>query len=451
MVCTFATTIELVCCYFITQLSITAKSQKLTMNKSSTTQILRVGALILTLFLLVMGYLTLVAKQSTPVVAMVTETPTATLAPTDTATAPPPSPTKTRTPTRPASPTSTPTATETPAPTNTPSPTKNAPVATDTPSAENVDETPTPTETPAGPPTETPTPTLTPTPVPRTVRADDAPDFTLARPHLWFTRPFTDEFTTWGSWYYPYGTNNNGQYLWHRGSDIQNPELTPIVAVGDGTVVFADEDLNRMIGPSTNFYGQAIIIQHSQSITFSVTPDETLPVFTLYGHIEKILVSESDKVQSGQPIALVGQRGVALGPHLHLEVRLGEKSYLDTQNADLWMRPDPGYGIIAGRVVDANGFYVPQQLMTLYRAETPGKFWRQTWTYPDHRYTPDPDLGETFTFADVWAGDYIVKTSFDGKNYSIPVTVQDGGISFVSINGDEIVPPIETPPPTPSP
>jgi len=128
---------------------------------------------------------------------------------------------------------------------------------------------------------------------------------------------------------------------------------------------------------------------------------------------------------------------------------LGENSYLDTQNPDLWVHPDPGYGIIAGRVVDANGFYVPQQLITLHRAETPSKFWRQTRTYPDHRYTPDPDLGETFTFPDVWAGDYIVKTSFDGKNYSIPVTVRNGEISFVLIDGGNPPPPIETPTPVP--
>ena len=425
------------------------------MTKSSTTQILRVGALILTLFLLVMGYLTLVAKEAPPVAALATETPTETPAPTDTATSLPPSPTATRTPTVSPSPSSTATLTETPVPTDTPSPTESAPIATDTPSAENVDgtptltETPLPTDTPSGPPTETPTPTFTPTPVPRTVLADDVPDFTLARPHLWFTRPFTDEFATWGSWYYPYGTNNNGQYLWHRGSDIQNPELTPIVAVGDGTVVFADNDLTRMIGETTNFYGQAVMIQHSRGITFT-TIDGSQPVYTLYGHIEKILVNEGDSVQTGQPIALVGQRGVALGPHLHLEVRLSGDSYLDTQNPDLWVRPDPGYGIIAGRVVDVNGFYVPQQLMTLYRAEAPSKFWRQTWTYPDHRYTPDPDLGETFTFPDVRAGNYIVKTSFDGKNYNIPVTVKNGEISFVSINGNETVPPIATPPAPPT-
>ena len=409
-----------------------------------TSQILKFLAIILTLLFLVMGFITLNQKRE-PAVAQATVTPTATAtatetpAPTATATAThTPTATATASPTRTASPTATDTATA--APTDTPA-AAPTPISTATPAPETPDGTPaitdtpapTNTPTPAGTPTDTPTPTLTPTPVPRTVRAENLPDYTKAIPHLWFTRPFTDEFATWGSWYYPYGTNNNGQYLWHRGIDIQNPEGTPIVAVGDGLVVFAERDDTRAVGPNTDFYGQAVVIQHSRGITTTAEPDKTLPVFTLYGHVSKVLVKAGDTVSAGQPIALVGQEGIALGPHLHLEVRLGENSYLATQNPDLWVRPDPGYGIIAGRVIDADGFYVPQQLMVLSRAATPDKFWRQTWTYPDHRYTPDPGLGETFTFADVKAGEYIVKTSFDGHNFSVPVTVRDGEISFVEI------------------
>ena len=406
-----------------------------------TSQLLKILAIILTLFFLVMGFITL-NRKSVPAVAQATVTPTAaqtataTRTPTGTATRTPTgTATATRTPTATATATRTASPTATAIPTDTPIPVENTPVATETPAPATTAATlaPTDTPTPAGTPTDTPTPTLTPTPVPRTVRAENLPDYTQAVPHLWFTRPFTDEFATWGSWYYPYGTNNNGQYLWHRGIDIQNPEGTPILAVGDGLVVFAERDDTRAVGPNTDFYGQAVVIQHSRGITTTAAPDKTLPVFTLYGHVSKVLVKAGDTVTAGQPIALVGQEGIALGPHLHLEVRLGENSYLATQNPDLWVRPDPGYGIIAGRVIDADGFYVPQQLMVLSRAATPDKFWRQTWTYPDHRYTPDPGLGETFTFADVKAGEYVVKTGFDGHNFSVPVTVRDGEISFVEI------------------
>jgi len=58
-----------------------------------------------------------------------------------------------------------------------------------------------------------PTPTLTP--VPRTVIVPtDIPDYTEAEDHFWFERPFTDEYSTWGSYYYPYGTNALGKSFW---------------------------------------------------------------------------------------------------------------------------------------------------------------------------------------------------------------------------------------------
>ncbi|HEY83982.1 MAG TPA: peptidoglycan DD-metalloendopeptidase family protein [Chloroflexi bacterium] len=444
------------------------------MSQNSTLfQIAKLLALTLTIVFLLSGYMTLMSKRA-EMTDVAPTPPTLTIASTNTAAAATasntPAATSTDAPTAPSSPTVLPTHTNTATPTASPtasathtptiSATEILPTFTALPSATataeltatptltpeitstptltptlEITSTPTltATSTPSGPPTETPTPTLTPTPVPRTLPATDAPDYTQAESHFWFTRPFTDAYYTWGSWYYPYGTNNNGEYLWHRGSDIQNPQNTPIVAVGDGLVVFASDDLTRAIGPELNFYGQAVVIQHDKWAA-SDEPEDALSVFTLYGHVEKVLVQEGESVSAGQPIALVGQRGVALGPHLHLEVRLGENSYLSTQNPNLWVRPDEGYGVIAGRVVDVNNFYVPQQLITLHRADNPNKFWRQTRTYPDHRYTFDPQWGETFTFGDVPVGEYLIKTTFDGKTCSVPVTVTNQSLVFALIN-----------------
>ena len=438
------------------------------MTKNSTIfQIAKLLAVTLSIVFLVSGYMTLVSRRA----EITNVAPTATTASTKAAAATPantntPAATPTDAPTASSSPTAAPTYTNTATPTASPtasatrtptiSATEILPTFTALPSATTtltpsleiaftptltpastleITSTPTltATSTPSGPPTETPTPTVTPTPVPRTVFATDAPDYTQAKSHFWFTRPFTDAYYTWGSWYYPYGTKNNGAYLWHRGSDIQNPQNTPIVAISDGLVVFAAEDTARALGPEPNFYGQAVVIQHGKW-ALSDKPEDALSVFSLYGHVEKVLVQEGESVTAGQPIALVGQRGVAMGPHLHLEVRLGENSYLNTQNPDLWIRPDEGYGVIAGRVVDANNFYVPQQLVTLHRADNPDKFWRQTRTYPDHRYTFDPQWGETFTFGDVPVGEYLVKTTFDGKTHSVPVTVTNQSLVFALIS-----------------
>jgi murein DD-endopeptidase MepM/ murein hydrolase activator NlpD len=366
-------------------------------------------------------------KATATPTATSTSTSTPIFTPTPTATN---TPTPTATPTETSSPTFTP---EPPTPTFTPTPTATPPV-TDTvvpplPAEATLtgilELTGTVDLAPVG--VITPLDTPTPTPLPRTVAVPaDIPNYPEAADHLWFTRPFTEAYPSWGSFNYPYGTNAGGQYFWHFGIDIQSFQGQTIVAVGDGRVVHAGPDTTPQtrLGPWTNFYGQAVVIEHPQRW-------ENKPVYTLYGHVSRTLVSVGQEVKAGQPIARVGGLGVATGPHLHLEVRVGGTTYYDTRNPDLWLRPDPGYGVIAGRVVDYQNFFVPVQLVTLHRVNEPGRFWRQTFTYPDNQVNSDEKYVETFTFADVPAGKYLLKTSFDGYQLTVPVTVEAGATNFV--------------------
>lgn len=378
---------------------------------------------------LVVGLVAIIGQERSVAVSMLgtaTPTPTNTVTPTPTYL---PTPTETATPTPTYSPTPTATSTSSPTPSLTMALAAGTPAPTFTATA-----------TPAGTPTPTFTPTPTPTPVPRTVLASslELPDPTQAEDHFWFTRPFSETYATWGSPYYPFGTNNRGRYLWHHGIDIQNPLGAPILAVGDGTVVRSGPDDEIPFGPSLNFFGQAILIRHNQEWN-------DLPVYTLYGHVSKVLVNEGQPVKRGDIVAQVGQGGVALGPHLHLEVRVGDVNYWDVRNPDLWVKPDPGYGVVAGRVIDAQGYVVPQQPIFLHRVEEPDRFWRETFTYPDNVVKSDISWGETFTFADVPLGGYIVKTYFDGRLYTRPITVTNQATAFVLIEG------VASPPtPTPS-
>lgn len=415
-----------------------------------------VGVILTVLVIVIIG-----VNQTNQANALAAATPTATKTPTKLPTS---TPTATPTSTSTSTPTSTPTVTNTPTPTDTPTATSTS---TDTP------EPPTPTFTPtAAPPvTETATlapqapltvtltvtdtaaltdtglltstsaltPTVVPTPLPRTVAVPaNIPDYRQVSDHLWFSRPFTEAYPNWGSFYYPYGTNAEGQYFWHFGIDIQSQGGQPIVSVGDGVVAHSGPDTTKatQLGPWPDFYGQAVVIEHTQR-------SHDKPVYTLYGHVSKVLVQVGQPVKTGQPIALVGGLGVATGPHLHLEVRLGGTTYNDTRNPDLWVRPDPGYGVIAGRVVDYQNFLVPVQLVTLHRADTPNRFWRETFTYPDHQVNSDGDYFETFTFADVPAGNYLLKTTFDGHQLVIPVTVKSGATSFALMQQTQ---PPQTPP-----
>jgi len=88
----------------------------------------------------------------------------------------------------------------------------------------------------------------------------------------------------------------------HSGIDISAPTGTPIVAVDDGVVAYAGNDVKG--------YGNMIIIDHGNGF------------HTVYAHNSENLVDKDQAIKKGQTIAKVGMTGRASGPHLHFEVRL---------------------------------------------------------------------------------------------------------------------------------
>ncbi len=265
--------------------------------------------------------------------------------------------------------------------------------------------------------TATPPPHIVPVP-------PNAPDPTTVTDHFWFARPFIEPYTAWGSFNYPYGTNAHGEYLWHFGIDILKEPHETIYAVKDGVIAFAGTDDILRLGEWKDFYGQAVVIKHDELWNGQ-------PVYSLYGHVSKTLAEVGQHVKTGDPIAEVGQSGIAMGYHLHFEVRVGGNTYDHTRNPDLWVRSDPGYGVIAGRVVDKQGYFVPIQLVTLHRPSQSPSFWRETYTYPNNIVNYDDQYLENFTFSDVAIGEYQLKTSFGGQELVVPVTVKEYQTSFV--------------------
>jgi len=89
-----------------------------------------------------------------------------------------------------------------------------------------------------------------------------------------------------------------------QGIDIAGKAGAPVKAAADGTVVYSG---NGLIG-----YGELIIVKHS-------------PAFlSAYGHNQKRLVQEGDKVKAGQTIAEMGSSG-ASKDELHFEIRRNGK------------------------------------------------------------------------------------------------------------------------------
>ncbi|GKQ35080.1 peptidoglycan DD-metalloendopeptidase family protein [Streptomyces sp. A012304] len=122
------------------------------------------------------------------------------------------------------------------------------------------------------------------------------------------------------------GTVTQGYHANHDGVDIANSIGTPIYSTGPGTVIAA--------GPADG-YGLWIRIRHD---------DNTV---TEYGHMDTVLVSVNQRVNGGQQIATMGNRGVSTGPHLHFEAHNSTSStrgtdpfaYLRARGVDLPCTP----------------------------------------------------------------------------------------------------------------
>lgn len=294
------------------------------------------------------------------------------------------------------------------------------------------------------PGTATPSPSPTPTAT-IAVLADGAVD--PPPPYFRFRRPFDPPLQVEPSRFYPYGTTGGGAYLLHHGVDIGNPMGTPVLAVGDGTVVYAGTDLDQAWGPMTDFYGNLVVLRHPESIDGD-------PLYSLYGHLSEVKVGPGQAVSAGDVIGLIGMAGIALGPHLHLEFRTRGQDYGATRNPELLFQPLPGHGTVVGRVVDRSDQPVPSADVALYAAgpEGRGRWLVGMTTYPSDHVNSTRAWQENFLFADTPAGRYDVVAKLGRLSASSPITITEGSTVRVTLTLDRGAPVPPTPaPPAPAP
>ena len=250
----------------------------------------------------------------------------------------------------------------------------------------------------------------------------------LPGPRLTLARPFTEAYRQSPEFTYPYGSRGDGRYVLHTGVDIVNPLGTPVRAVADGQVVYASSDALRVFGPRPGFYGNLVITRLDGA-------PEGGPVSVLYAHMDRILVAQGERVSAGDVLGLVGMTGIAIGPHLHLEIRQGDgSSYQATRNPALWLKSLPGRGTLAGRIVDEAGRPVAGERLLVYRAENPAQVWRVVRSYVDSALIHGDDVaGENFALPDVPAGDYRIVAGGNGRTVQFPVRIEPGRLTLVEI------------------
>ncbi len=258
--------------------------------------------------------------------------------------------------------------------------------------------------------------------------------------HYWLIRPLPSGTRNYDLEYYPYGSDvllpQYAPYRIHHGLDFPNPSGTPILAASSGMVVWAGPLLN----PSgVNYYGNTVIVKHDWQW-------QGQDVYTLYAHTLELFVEVGDDVEQGQLLAGVGASGEVSGPHLHLEVRVGNNNYFDTRNPLLWIAPYEGWGTLAGRFVDNQGTMIPGAEVQLYPLDA-GATLRRTRTYQEG-VDPDDVWQENFVAADLPAGRYTLFLSFEETSYRRTLDVLPGRTNFVVVSANFTFVPTPTPTPT---
>ena len=247
----------------------------------------------------------------------------------------------------------------------------------------------------------------------------------------WFARPIAQEDNDHIDQTYRWGSTMGGAFQPHQGVEFNNPDGTPVHAIGDGTVIYAGRAEQGAL---------TIGIRHD---TMLAVAGKRFFIFSTYYHNSALLVRVGDRVRRGDIIARVGNTGRATNDHVHLEVHAAPtdsvKPIIDslnkyppyTTNPELWITPLPGTGMIAGTVVDSGGTPIPQAriygIAKPLPRETPFAYAE---TYGP-RNRPHPLYGEQFAITDVPAGVHHLFVVIGGRRVARTVVVRPGALSWV--------------------
>jgi murein DD-endopeptidase MepM/ murein hydrolase activator NlpD len=135
----------------------------------------------------------------------------------------------------------------------------------------------------------------------------------------------------------------------HTGVDYGMAPNVPILAAGDGTVVWSGYGLLKNFPDPDDPYGLAVAIKHDMSY-------DGQRLFTVYAHLSEAFVEKEQRVLQGERIGLSGSTGQSTGTHLHFEIRLGSNNILRTRNPALWVVPPEGSGVLVEEQAGAGHF-----------------------------------------------------------------------------------------------
>jgi len=246
--------------------------------------------------------------------------------------------------------------------------------------------------------------------------------------HFYFARPIAADQVNWPLADYRYGGIFFKNVV-HTGVDIDAEEGAPILASGAGTVVWVGWGLfTETPGNQKDPYGLAVVIRHDFGYNNQL-------LYTAYAHMSKTLATIGQHVQTGDVIGLVGATGATTGPHIHFEVRLGDNSFHQTLNPELWLAPPQGWGVLVGRVTDKEGDLISRTEVRLVSEETKKAYLVKTYG-SGGAVNSDPYYRENLVLGDLPAGIYKVIISYEKKDKQTWVEIFPGQVTYFTFENE---------------
>ena len=245
--------------------------------------------------------------------------------------------------------------------------------------------------------------------------------------HFYFTRPISVDQINWPILDYRYGGIFFKPSAVHTGIDIPAKLGTSVLASGPGEVVWSGWGLYS--GDPSNQddpYGLAVVILHDFGY-------QDLPIYTVYAHLEQVDVVPGQWLQTGDLLGKVGETGFTTGPHLHFEVRLGENTYFNTSNPELWLVQPQGWGVLAARITDSYDNPIPDLDVTLSAKDSDLEWALQT--YPSLGVLGDEYYQENLVMSDLPAGDYTISFKYLQITQEKIIRIFPGEITFFTFRG----------------
>jgi hypothetical protein len=169
-------------------------------------------------------------------------------------------------------------------------------------------------------------------------------------------------------------------------------------------------------------------------------------LYSVYAHMSKILSVVGQHVNTGEVIGQVGATGHVTGPHVHFEIRLGQNSFYNTYNPELWMAPPEGWGVLVGRITDTDNNTLQQLEVTIQNINSGATHLVKT--YGPGPVNHDPVYKENMVIGDLAAGIYKVTFNYKGKDQQDWMYIYPGQVTYFTFRGTLGF--TVAPPPTPS-